>query len=55
MRCSRSTKGRSAPGKFNALRAEIEAIPEDAFANHEHLGIGDKIRDIICFAVAPEE
>ena len=42
-------------GKFNALRAEIEAIPEDAFANHEHLGIGDKIRDIICFAVAPEE
>jgi len=40
--------------KFNALRAEIEAIPEDAFANHEHLGIGDKIRDIICFAVAPE-
>ena len=41
-------------GKFNALRAEIEAIPMDAFVRHEHLGMGDKIRDILSFAIAQE-
>ena len=41
--------------KVNAVRTELEGIPDETFAQHEANGLGDTIRNYLCYDIVPEE
>lgn len=41
--------------KVNAVRTELEGISDETFAQHETNGLGDTIRDYLCYDIEPEK
>ena len=41
--------------KVNAVRTELEGISDETFAQHETNGLGDTIRNYLCYDIVPEE
>ena len=41
--------------KVNAVRTELEGISDETFAQHENNGLGDTIRDYLCYDIVPEK
>ena len=41
--------------KVNAVRTELEGISDETFAQHEANGLGDTIRNYLCYDIVPEK